>query len=142
MNLSHLDQAWEETPVTPSKGSGNETPLPPGKYLCHVDSADVFESKDGRPFLKILMVVDEGDHKGQMFTKLYKLDDVERMKFIKQDLDRLGFHIQKISQISEILVKLQNVQQNVAAVQKGEYTNYYFNGKPSVKQQTNENVPF
>lgn len=129
--LAEMDNAFEQAEVKPASKFAEASVLPEGRYNCEISMASMFESKDGRTFFKITFRPIEGECKDMFAEKIYSLDNPERMAFLKQDLVALGHGIQKLSQLPSIVDALRGVQQKVQVKKKGEYTNYYFNGKPA-----------
>lgn len=138
MNLEQFDKAFEEAEAT----TNATVDLPAGKYVCNIIDPEIFESKDGRVYLKLKLKVAEGDLKGQAAQKMYSLDNPERFRFLKGDLFAMGLAVNKVSALPGLLPKINGLLMNVSVVQKDKYTNYYLNNIAKTATTPEGGVPF
>ncbi len=139
--LEQFDKQFEAAESTTS----GQTDLPEGKYRMTVSDVEIFTAKEKQTnWFKIILTVSDGDHKGTEISKLHSLDNPERFKFLKGDLATLGLHITKLSALPTEMKKVLGVQVNVQAKKKGEYTNYFINGRytPTSESEQKGDVPF
>lgn len=122
--LQQFDAQYEQS----ESSSSGTTDLPEGKYVMKLVDSDVFRSKEGRPYFKMVLQVNEGELKGTNVTKLFSLDDPARFKFLKGDLITCGLMLTKISDLPTNHEKIRGKVLNVTAKKNGQYTNYFING--------------
>jgi hypothetical protein len=138
--LSRLQQFDNDYEKAPAEGAKIE--LPPGRYVMNVVKGEVFESKEGRLFLRLDLGVMEGDMSGVIVSKLFTLDDPSRLSWLKKDMFTLGIMVQKLSELPAALSKITDQALMVEVKQNGKYTNYYINGKAAPKADGGKDVPF
>jgi len=136
--LEQFDQSFNEAEAT----TNATTDLPAGTYTCRVEDPEIFESKQGRLFLKFKLKVTEGELKGQAASKLYSLDNPERFRFLKGDLIAMGLCIQKMSDLPKNIGKIDGITVTVNVVHKDKYVNYYINGIAKSAPTATGDVPF
>lgn len=81
----NIRNLWDRT-----EAAKDLAPLPPGEYVAHVISGELFTSKEkGTPGYKLAFKVCEGEHAGRMFW-----DDIwltpAALPMAKRDLGKLG----------------------------------------------------
>jgi hypothetical protein len=142
MDLERFDKNYEDAPTV----SSSSTDLPEGKYVAKIVDTDVFEAKDtGIPYFKIVMEVAEGDLKGSKTQKIHRLDDPERFKYLKTDLQVCGLYLSKISELPRVHEKMRGILVNIQTKKKDKYTNHYINAQTTTERaaaSTDEKVPF
>lgn len=138
--LAAFDKAFNDAEV---KG-GAKGDLPEGDYNVTVSAVEIFKSKDERLFFKLVLMVMDGDMGGATVNKIYSLDNPERLGFLKSDLMTCGLHLKKFSELPKKMTDIEGVCLKVHAKKKGQYTNYYINGKlsPEAEDVSGEDVPF
>jgi len=135
--LGQFDGAFETSEVS----SNANIELPEGKYDAEIIDTEIFESKEGRMFLRINLKVVRGDLAGTKFTKLHSLDNPDRFKFLKGDLAVCGLMLGKLSELPDKMKEIHGVHVYVQAKLNGKYVNYYINGRLTARKNT-EDVPF
>lgn len=125
--LKKLSGVWkkakEEAEQAPTFAS-----LPEGRYLWQVTDAELNTSKGGRFQMYIELTVREGDQSGDTCRKYWGLDKVEHLKYLIQDLARLGYDVENPEEdlpavVADLCKKKPQVRGRV--VVKGEYLNVY-----------------
>ncbi len=136
MDFSAFDKDFEAAET----GGNKNTDLPEGKYEATLVNAEAFIAKESQvPYLKLVLRVEGHED----VSKLYKLDDPSKYKWLKGDLATCGVMITKLSQLEEMLPKAFGVKLNIQAKKNGAYTNYYINGRVgAVGAEPKPDVPF
>ncbi|MBI3820081.1 MAG: DUF669 domain-containing protein [Planctomycetes bacterium] len=91
--LDSLDDAYEN--ATPA----SDLSLPPGWYRIKVFSAELSQSSNAKPFLKLEFVILDGDHTGEIINRYFWLSPAA-IPFSKRDLASLGFGDSRPSEIA------------------------------------------
>ena len=145
--LAELDEVWFN--IEPDDPNSFDD-LPDGKYACRIDRVEVKPSKtSGRLQLVWEFVVEEGDYEGRRIWKYSGLENAENLKFLKNELWRIGLQLQLISQIEEHLTELLDliVEVQIKTKKKGdqEFRNVYVNKRLDVSGTDDfkpDDVPF
>lgn len=121
VDLSDLDNDYASAPA-----DRNDV-VPDGKYIAEIHAARFIETRKGGRFLVMEYSVLAGEYQGALLSRFYSLEP-ERLRYMKQDLARLGPLPPKLStwDPSEILGLRVEVQ--VKRSQDGQYVNTYLNG--------------
>ena len=136
--LAHFDEVFDEAPAA----TNASVDLPEGKYTMKLADTEIFDSRAGRPFFKMVLEVSDGDMKGVQVSKLHSLDDPERFRFLKGDLVTCGLVLSKLSDLPAKMREIHGIHLNVQAKKKDQYTNYYINGRVHLAPDADGDVPF
>lgn len=102
-DLSEYDNVWGTTKAPES----NTEEVPDGKYLATIDRVEWKESKNGNRYLSWGLKVTEGQHTGRYVWKRSMLNNAQSLGFLKKDLETIGLHLEKLSDLNlELLLNL------------------------------------
>lgn len=98
--LRELNNDWQNAEVKENEFS----PLPDGKYQVKVNSVHVEENEEWRSLWLVWeFVVLEGQYQNRKIFKRARLDDPDRLSWVKTDFHRLGIVFDNLSEIEENL---------------------------------------
>lgn len=143
--LKQYDADWQKAEVK----ENDFTPLPDGKYQVTVESARIEENEEyGSLWLAWELSVVEGQYKSRKIFKRARLDDPDRLGWVKTDFHRMGIILDSLSEIEDVLpnvldvileVQLKTTKPNTEGKT---YQNCYINGRLDSQQVDEEDVPF
>jgi len=129
VNLSDFDQEFSNTEA-PSYDE-----VPDGKYQVCVQGARLGSSQKGDPMIKWDLVVISGAHQGRHIFKNSVITQAA-LPYVKADLETLGMHLAKFSDLASRLDELLDLTLEVTKRTRGEYANVYFNKRLNVPRPT------
>ena len=143
--LKQYDADWQNAEVKKSEF----TPLLDGKYQVTIDVARIEENKEyGSLWLVWELSVVEGQYERHKIFKRARLDEPERLSWVKTDFHRLGIELQNLSEIEEALphvldiiaeVQLKTTKPNTEGKT---YQNCYINRRVDNQVSDCDSVPF
>lgn len=140
--LKALDGVYEKTPA--GSGSGDAA-VPDGIYTAEVVEAECFDTKEGRPCLRIRFQIVEDALSGAIVSIIHGIDKPERFKFMKKDLFCLGIHA-KPSELAGVIGQAVGKVCEIAVRNKDyngkNYVNVYLNGVVREGTAPLDSVPF
>jgi len=88
IDFTQADNLWKDSAGVPSGGqsSYDDTPVPDGVYVTHVDRVEWRTSQKGNPYLFWILKIDDGMHAGRALLKRNMLQTEKNVQFLKQDL--------------------------------------------------------
>ena len=88
IDFTQADNLWKDSAGVPSGGqsSYDDTPVPDGVYVTHVDRVEWRTSQKGNPYLFWILKIDDGMHAGRTLLKRNMLQTEKNVQFLKQDL--------------------------------------------------------
>jgi Protein of unknown function (DUF669) len=105
--------------------------VPDGKYVVFVDRCELKETKNGDPMLFWQFEIMEGPHRGRKLFKNNVLKTVDNLRFLKQDLARAGFELERLAdlehQLESLLDRILEVQKKTTKSKGETYENIYIN---------------
>jgi hypothetical protein len=102
--LSKFDGEWNKA----EKPENTYADIPDGKYIVNIETAKIDENDSQRVFLKFGLRIAKGDFSRRLIFKKYYLDNPDKFGYLKDDLSKIGFELQKISDLPELLPNLTN----------------------------------
>jgi hypothetical protein len=109
-----------------------EDGVPDGKYQVIVEKAELTESQNGKPMLKMTLRVLGPDYEGQIMWRHNMLVTEDNIRWLKRDLHRCGLELEKLSDLPARLGDLLDVKLDVTKKIKDEFTNIYINKRLEV----------
>jgi hypothetical protein len=85
IDFSKADSLWQQASGE-AQQTYDDTPVPDGTYVAHVERAEWRESKAGNPYLFWVLIIDDGVHAGRSLLKRNMLQTEKNVQFLKQDL--------------------------------------------------------
>ena len=125
IDFSKADSLWQQTSGAAPSKEFDDTPVPDGTYVAHVERAEWRESKAGNPYLFWVLIVDDGAHAGRSLLKRNMLLTEKNVQFLKQDLAVCKVAMpEAVSQLD--LNSLLDKRLRVKKQTNGDFENLYF----------------
>jgi hypothetical protein len=126
--LKQYDDEWKQ--AEPQKDE--YAPLPDDKYQVNIETARIEQNDEFRVFLKWGLRVLTGKYQKRLIFKRNSLDNPEKFGWLKADLSKVGFELEKISDLEELLPHLLdrvievNLKTSTPNAEGKTYQNCYF----------------
>ena len=127
IDFTQADNLWKDSAGVPNGGqsSYDDTPVPDGVYVTHVDRVEWRTSQKGNPYLFWILKIDDGMHSGRILLKRNMLQTPKNVQFLKQDL--AVCQIQMPEAISQLVLNfLLDKRIRVKKQTNGDFENVYF----------------
>jgi len=127
IDFTQADNLWKDSAGVPNGGqsSYDDTPVPDGVYVTHVDRVEWRTSQKGNPYLFWILKIDDGMHSGRILLKRNMLQTPKNVQFLKQDL--AVCQVQMPEAISQLdLNFLLDKRLRVKKQTNGDFENVYF----------------
>ena len=119
--LTKLDGQFSATPALEMRKE-----VPDGRYAGEVELVELKRARSQAPMLEWRIRIDEGDYRGEAVW--YRRTITERsLKYVKQDFEVAGLHVERISTVAEHLPRLKGVRLAFTIRTKHERRNVYLN---------------
>ena len=137
IDLSRFDEAYHQ-----AKGLDSDEPreeLPDGYYDTAVEEVRLSKTpRTGNPMVIWRLRVTTGEHTGRTLTKTLIVTQ-KTLSFLKNDLQRCGLQIEKLSELQLHLADMFGLRINVLKKTKDQWTDVYF---VKVQPEEPDNTPF
>lgn len=135
MDLSQFDDDFKAAEVE----TGEYVQVPDGKYQVNVDRVELTKSRNGNPMLKWTFRILAPVHRGRLLWKNSVITD-RTLKWLKKDLVICGLQLDRLSELSDRLHDLVNIQLEINKRTKGEDENLYLQQRIAIDgASSNEN---
>lgn len=143
--LKQYDSQWREAEVKENEFA----PLPDGKYQVTVDVARIEENEEyGSLWLMWEFTAVEGQYEGRKIFKRARLDEPDRLGWVKTDFHRMGIALDNLSEIEEVLPHMLDIILEVQIkttkpnAEGKTYQNCYINRRLDSQDISDSDIPF
>lgn len=137
MNLSHLDDAFQRAKF--KDGENSREDVPDGYYDTVVEEVRLGKTpRTGNPMLSWKLRIVSEDFEGRTLNK-NRIITEKSLAFLKDDLERCGLHLAKLSELPRHIEEMFGLKINVLKKTKEQWTDIYF---VKVERQERDDLPF
>jgi hypothetical protein len=140
IDLSGFEEDFQKAKVWDESTAAAE--IPDGYYDVCIEEARLSRAvSSGNPMLVWRMRILGPDHAGR---NLYKRRAIttRTLGFLKEDLQRCGLHLERLSELEFHLSEMQDRQLGVFKKTRGGYTDIHFSRNEKPLAELDDNLPF
>jgi len=137
VDLSRFDEAFERAKLR--DGDCAREDVPDGYYDTVVEEVRLSRTpRTGNPMLSWKLRIVSEDFEGRMLNKNRVITE-KSLAFVKDDLERCGLHLEKLSELPHHIEEMFGLKINVLKKTKDQWTDVYF---VKVDRQELDDIPF